>query len=116
MKKTIVLSVAFLLTAAGVFAQGKPKKGTELRDSIFTVMKLNDAARKNMHDLIAESGKGQNAIRKDASLTDEEKETKLKAYRGEMKKKENAILTPEQQKMWKAINAELKKRKEAENK
>jgi hypothetical protein len=40
------------------FGQDKPKSMRELRDSIFTVMKLSDLNRQKMHVVIAESGKG----------------------------------------------------------
>ncbi|MFL9829332.1 hypothetical protein ABS764_00575 [Flavobacterium sp. ST-87] len=100
MKKIIVLfSMIFITTIS--FGQNKQKNMRELRDSIFTVMKLSDANRQKMHDLIAETGKGGKAIKEDASLTEEQKKEKKKAFNKEMRAKQETILTPEQYQIWK---------------
>ncbi|OYX24960.1 MAG: hypothetical protein B7Z06_08090 [Flavobacteriales bacterium 32-35-8] len=75
------------------FGQNKPKNMKVLRDSIFTVMKLSDANRLKMHQLIAENGKAQKAIKEDATLTDEQRKEKLQAWKQEVSIKEKAILT-----------------------
>lgn len=63
----LIFSMMFISTVS--FAQTKPKTMRELRDSIFTVMKLSDENRQKMHDLIAENGKGQKAIKQDLTIT-----------------------------------------------
>jgi Spy/CpxP family protein refolding chaperone len=99
MKKiALVFSIIFISTA--VFAQTKPKSTKELRDSIFTVMKLTDENRLKMHELIAENGNGQKAIKQDMTLTFGKKEEKMEAWKKEITVKEKAILTPEQFQIW----------------
>lgn len=71
-----------------------------LRDSIFTVMKLSDANRQKMHDLISENGKTQKAIKEDATLTEEQRKEKLQAWKQEVSMKEKTILTPEEFAIW----------------
>lgn len=78
-----------------------------LRDSIFTVMKLSDANRQKMHDLIAENGKGQKAIKEDATLTDEQRKEKLEAWKKDMSAKEKSILTPEEFQIWRDFGKSL---------
>lgn len=82
------------------FGQNKPKSMKVLRDSIFTVMKLSDENRLKMHELIAENGKGQKAIKEDAMLTDEQRKEKLEAWKKEVSVKEKSILTPEEFQIW----------------
>lgn len=102
MRKFIILFSIILITTIS-FGQNKQKNKRELRDSIFTVMKLSDENRQKMHDFIAESGKGGKAIKEDASLTDEQKKEKKKAFDKEMRAKQEAILTPEQSQTWRAF-------------
>ncbi|WEK20937.1 MAG: hypothetical protein P0Y49_07275 [Candidatus Pedobacter colombiensis] len=107
MKKVVLLFGMMLITTV-IFAQNKPKNIKELRDSVFTVMKLSDENRQKMHDVIAESGKAQKAIKDDATLNDEQKKEKIKVLRTEMAAKEKMILTPEQSQMWKEFAAAQK--------
>ena len=78
-----------------------------LRDSIFTVMKLSDENRLKMHNLIAENGKGQKAIKEDATLTDEQRKEKLEAWKKEISAKEKSILTPEEFQVWRDFGKSL---------
>lgn len=71
-----------------------------LRDSIFTVMKLSDANRLKMHELIAENGKAQKAIKEDAALTEEQRKEKLEAWKKEISIKEKSILSTEEFQIW----------------
>jgi len=71
-----------------------------IRDSIFTVMKLSDANRQKMHELISENGKTQKAIKEDATLTDEQRKEKLQVLKKDITVKEKTILTPEQFQIW----------------
>ncbi len=114
MKKSFLVVLAFIcaLTAS---AQTKLKGMKELRDSMFTVMKLSDESRKAMHDVIAESGKGQKAIREDATLNDVQKKEKLAEFLKSMRTKELEILTPEQVKAWKEFTAELREKQKAKS-
>lgn len=100
MKKLMILTIAFMLVAFVSFAQSKPKSMKQLRDSVFTEMKLSDDSRAKMHALIAENGSGQKAIREDNSLSDADKKAKLKELNTTIREKQKAILTPEQQVMW----------------
>lgn len=111
--KKIFLMTAMLAVSAVVSAQTKPKSMRELRDSMFTVMKLSDESKKAMHDIIAESGKGQKDIREDASLSDEQRKEKLTEFLKNMRAREKSILTTEQQEMWKNFGEELKKKRNA---
>ena len=83
-----------------IFAQEKPKNMTVLRDSIFTVMKLSKVNRQKMHDLIAENGKGQKAIKEDPALFYDQRQEKLEAWKKDITTKEKAILTPQQFQVW----------------
>jgi len=113
--KKISLMVLILICALTASAQTKPKGMKELRDSMFTVMKLSEESRKAMHDVIAESGRGQKAIREDATLNDEEKKVKLVEFMKGMRAKELDILTPEQVKAWKEFTAELREKQKAKS-
>ncbi len=106
MKKIIVL-FSMLLISSISFGQSKPKNMKVLRDSIFTVMKLSDANRQKMHDLIAENGKGQKAIKEDATLTDEQRKEKLEAWKKDISAKEKSILTPEEFQIWRDFGKSL---------
>jgi hypothetical protein len=112
MKKiTLLLGMLFISTI--MFAQNKPKNMKVQRDSIFTVMKLSDENKLKMHNLIAENGKGQKAIKEDTTLTDEQKKEKLDIWKKEMSVKEKSILTPEEFQVWrdfgKSLNNKSKK-------
>lgn len=105
--KKIILLFSILLMSSLSFGQNKPKSMKVLRDSIFTVMKLSDANRQKMHDLIAENGKAQKAIKEDATLTDEQRKEKLQAWKQEVSIKEKAILTPEEFLIWRDFGKSL---------
>lgn len=66
-----------MLISSLSFGQNKPKSMKILRDSIFTVMKLSDENRLKMHELIAENGKTQKAIKEDPTLTEVQKKRKI---------------------------------------
>ncbi len=106
MKKIIVVFGIMLISSIS-FGQNKPKNMKVLRDSIFTVMKLSDTNRQKMHDLIAENGKGQKAIKEDATLTDEQRKEKLDAWKKEISTKEKSILTPEEFQIWRDFGKSL---------
>jgi Spy/CpxP family protein refolding chaperone len=93
------------------FAQEKPKDMKVLRDSIFTVMKLSKVNRQKMHDLIAENGKGQKAIKEDPALFYDQRQEKLEAWKKEITAKEKIILTPEQFLIWRDFAKSLNKPK-----
>lgn len=94
-----------------MFAQDKPKNMKVLRDSIFTVMKLSPVNRQKMHDLIAENGKGQKAIKDDPALFYDQRQEKLEAWKKDITTKEKAILTPEQFQIWRDFGKSLNKTK-----
>jgi len=98
--KKIVLIFSLMLMTTAIFAQEKPKNMTVLRDSIFTVMKLSKVNRQKMHDLIAENGKGQKAIKEDPALFYDQRQEKLEAWKKDITTKEKAILTPQQFQVW----------------
>lgn len=106
MKKIIVVFSMILISSIS-FGQNKPKNMKVLRDSIFTVMKLSDTNRQKMHDLIAENGKGQKAIKEDATLTDEQRKEKLDAWKKEISTKEKSILSPEEFQIWRDFGKSL---------
>ena len=111
--KKILITASFLMITIAVSAQTKPKSMKVLRDSVFTAMKLSDENRKAMHELIAESGKGQKAIKEDAALSDEQRKEKLTAFLKAMREREKLLLTREQQEAWKSFGEELKKKRNA---
>src|SRR3970040_2358639 len=106
MKKIIVLFSMMLISSIS-FGQNKPKNMKILRDSIFTVMKLSDANRQKMHDLITENGKGQKSIKEDATLTDEQRKVKLDAWKKDISIKEKSILSPEEFQIWRDFGKSL---------
>lgn len=110
MKKIVFLFSLILMTTTAS-AQDKPRDMKVLRDSIFTVMKLSKVSRQKMHDLIAESGKGQKAIKDDPALFYDQRKEKLEAWRKEIKAKEQTILTPEQLQIWRDFTKSLNKPK-----
>lgn len=89
------------------FGHNKPKSMKVLRDSIFTVMKLSNANRQKMYDLITENGKVQKTIKEDATLTDEQKKEKLEAWKKDISAKEKSILTPEEFQIWRDFGKSL---------
>jgi hypothetical protein len=105
--KKIVVVFSMMLISSFSFGQNKPKNMKVLRDSIFTVMKLSDANRQKMHDLITENGKGQKAIKEDATLTDEQRKEKLDAWKKDISTKEKSILTPEEFQIWRDFGKSL---------
>jgi hypothetical protein len=70
-----------------------PKDMKVLKDSIFTVMKLSNGNRPKMHDLTAENGKGQKAIKDDPALFYDQRQEKVEAWKKDITTKEKAILT-----------------------
>ncbi|TDO97091.1 hypothetical protein [Flavobacterium sp. 245] len=105
--KKIVLVFSLLLIATTTFAQDKPKDMKVLRDSIFTVMKLSKVNRQKMHDLIAENGKGQKAIKDDPALFYDQRQEKLAIWKKDITAKEKAILTPAQFQTWRDFGKSL---------
>lgn len=99
MKKIIVLFSLILMSSLS-FGQNKPKNMKERRDSIFSVIKLSDANRLKMHELIAENSKTQKAIKEDAALTEEQRKEKLVAWKKEISIKEKSILSPKEFQIW----------------
>ncbi|UTN02788.1 hypothetical protein L0669_15795 [Flavobacterium bizetiae] len=110
MKKILLVCSLILMTLAS-FAQNKPKDMKTLRDSIFTVMKLSTVNRQKMHDLIAENGKAQKAIKDDPALFYDQRQEKIEAWKKEITTKEKAILTPEQFQIWRDFAKSLNKPK-----
>lgn len=106
MKKIIVVFSMMLISGIS-FGQNKPKSMKVLRDSIFTVMKLSNANRQKMYDLITENGKVQKTIKEDATLTDEQKKEKLEAWKKDISAKEKSILTPEEFQIWRDFGKSL---------
>jgi len=109
--KKIVLVFSLILITTVTFAQDKPKNMKVLRDSIFTVIKLNPVNRQKMHDLIAENGKGQKAIKDDPALFYDQRQEKLEAWKKDITAKEKAILTPEQFQIWRDFAKSVNKPK-----
>lgn len=109
--KKIILVLTMVLTTTVTFAQDKPKDMKALRDSIFTVMKLSKASRQKMHDLIAENGKGQKAIKDDPALFYDQRQEKLEAWKKDITTKEKEILTPEQFQIWRDFAKSVNKPK-----
>ena len=105
--KKIILLFSLMLMSSLSFGQNKPKNMKVLRDSIFTVMKLSDANRLKMHELIAENGKTQKAIKEDATLTEEQRKEKMQAWKQEVSMKEKSILTPEEFLIWRDFGKSL---------
>ncbi|SHM75699.1 hypothetical protein [Flavobacterium chilense] len=109
--KKIVLVFSLILMTTFTFAQDKPRDMKVLRDSIFTVMNLSKVNRQKMHDLIAENGKGQKAIKDDPALFYDQRQEKLEAWKKEITAREKAILTPEQFQIWRDFVKSLNKPK-----
>lgn len=109
--KNIVLVFSLILITTVTFAQDKPKNMKVLRDSIFKVMKLSPVNKQKMHDLIAENGKGQKAIKDDPALFYDQRQEKLEAWKKDITAKEKAILTPEQFQIWRDFAKSVNKPK-----
>jgi Spy/CpxP family protein refolding chaperone len=110
--KKIVFVLSLILMTTATFAQDKPKDMKVLRDSIFTVMKLTKVNRQKMHDLIAENGKGQKAIKDDPALFYDQRKEKLEAWKKDITAKEKAILTPAQFQIWRDFGKSVNKARE----
>ncbi len=108
--KNIILLFSLMLISSLSFGQNKPKSMKILRDSIFTVMKLSDENRLKMHELIAENGKTQKAIKEDPTLTEVQKKEKLQAWKQEVSMKEKSILSPEEFQIWRDFGKSLKQK------
>jgi len=109
--KKIALVFCLTLMTTFIFAQEKPKSMKALRDSIFTVMKLSKPNQQKMHDLIAENGKGQKAIKDNPALFYDQRQEKLEAWKKEITAREKTILTPEQFQIWRDFAKSLNKPK-----
>jgi Spy/CpxP family protein refolding chaperone len=113
MMKKIVLLFVMMVIHTLTYSQDKPKNMRQLRDSIFTVMKLSDLNRQKMHEMITENGKGQKAIKDDVTLTEEQRKEKLQSWKQEMDVKEKNILTPEESVIWRAYAKSLRSKPKA---
>lgn len=89
------------------FGQKNHKQIKSLRDSIFNVMQLTEENRLKMHELIAENSKGQKSIKEDETLTDEQRNEKLKLWKNNYLAKEKLILTPDQFQIWRNFGKSL---------
>ena len=63
-------------------------------------LNLTDAQKTSLQAMRTETQTKTKAIRANTSLTDEQKKTQIRALHSEMKNKQRAILTPDQQKKW----------------
>ncbi|MEL1242409.1 hypothetical protein [Flavobacterium flavipallidum] len=108
--KKIILLFRLMLISSLSFGQNKPKSMKILRDSIFTVMKLSNENRLKMHELIAENGKTQKAIKEDATLTEEQRKEKLQAWKKDITAEERKILTTEQFEIWRDFGKSSKQK------
>lgn len=113
--RKLLLTSTFILVATTLFAQ-KPKSMRELRDSIFTVMKLSDENRKTMHELIAKEGEGRKAINENPNLNEAEKKQKSSELIKSVREIQGTFLTPEQHEIWKQFVIEVRKKSEAAKK
>lgn len=109
--KKIIIVLSIILSSHVSFGQDKPKNMKVLRDSIFTVMKLSPINRQKMHDLIAENGKAQKAIKEDPALFYDQRQEKLEAWKKEISAKEKLILTAEQFQIWRDFAKSVNKPK-----
>jgi len=110
MKKPLLTGL-MLLVATTLFGQTKPKSMREVRDSVFTSLKLSDENKQKMHDLILETSKAKTEITKDTSLTEEQKKAKLEELSKVQSKKEQEIMSPEQRTAWTKFAREYKRPK-----
>lgn len=112
MKKTIILAAAIsVFSITATFAQTAPakpekKERTERRGDMqrnaMADLGLSEAQEKQMKTLAEETRTKSEAIRNNASLSDEQKRTQMMDLRKAQHEKRMAILTPEQKKKWEA--------------
>jgi Spy/CpxP family protein refolding chaperone len=126
MKKLIYLVVCMLLM--GTMADGQRNdstrhekdktrlKGdstakTKLKDEgRLKDLNLNDDQKKSLDSIHTETRKQKGAIENDKSLTDAQKQEKIKALNKKEKSKMNSLLTPEQREKVKQIKEDKKKK------
>jgi hypothetical protein len=86
-------------------------KKEKLRDKGFTKnLDLSHDQKKRMDSIHAETHKQRDAIEKDNSLTQEQKQEKIKALNKQEKSKMNGVLTPEQKQKAKQTRENRKKK------
>lgn len=109
MKKLKLTLAVLILTATVSFAQTKTR--VERRDSVITnIMKLDEPTKAKFMAFLDENAEGNKAIKKDVTLSEEQKKEKIKAYKKEMDAKLITIITPEQKKVWRRYTEEEKNR------
>lgn len=126
MKKTILLAaVLSVFTISATYAQSEApakKEKTEKTEkkkrdekaqptrgdnrNPMAELNLTEDQQAKMKVVSDESRAGSEAIRNDASLSDEQKREKMMEWRKTQNEKRNAILTPEQKKKWDEIMKE----------
>ena len=110
MKKKIILAAAIsVFSVTATFAQTEPakperKERTERRGDMqrnpMADLKLSQAQDKQMKTIADEGRTKAEAIRNNASLSDEQKRTQMMELRKALHEKRMAVLTPEQKKQW----------------
>ncbi len=110
MKKKIILAAAIsVFSVTATFAQTEPAKPernerTERRGDMqrnpMADLKLSQAQDKQMKTNAEEGRTKAEAIRNNASLSDEQKRTQMMELRKALHEKRMAVLTPEQKKQW----------------
>lgn len=103
MKKSIlVAAIVSLLSVSGAYAQDAPKKEKgekqmhDKRASMYDDLNLTADQQTKMTALSEDGRAKMEAVRNDASLSDDQKKEKMKSLRAEQKEARDKILTKEQ--------------------
>lgn len=94
-----------------MFGQTKERKTSTIRDSIYSVMKLSEEKKTAMNNLFSSHSKAMKALKKDESLSAEQKEEKASLLKREQKENMSRILSAEELKHWGELNAEIARKK-----
>lgn len=86
------------------------------RKAMMNDLNLTAAQKSQMQELHKSLNEQRQAIKNDASLTQEQRKEKMKDLRKTQMEKMNSILTPDQQKTWKANKEKMKQGKKMHGK
>jgi hypothetical protein len=114
MKKILVLCFGLFLCSVVVVAQTSAEdtehtNETSKGEKMKALLGLNDEQTTKFRAVVVERRAAIKAVKDDAALAADAKETKLKAIDATREEKFKAIFTPEQFEKWKAHNEQKKK-------
>jgi|SRR6218665_841835 len=116
MKKTALALLVFVFFTVPVFAQDKDKNHTEKDNKIKTELAMNPDQVSKYDALSKEYGGKANALKQDATLTEDQQKQKKMELKKEKEAKVAEFLTPDQLAKYKVLMNKKKDKEKSKNK